>query len=304
VAAKRRRYTASERRRVLADVKKLGVAGAARRHGIPESCVSRWKQKAMSQWGRVPKGNSRTSKSTAIRVARSGARQRAQRSRGTSVDAVGAEAEPGAMVAAKEERPGGSGNNRVARVYTPSQRAEALELAAEVGVVRAAEQLGMSRFSVWDWKRKVKKASAGQGDSPTAGASSSEIEAQRDQEILAEWHRQPRLGPSQIRNQLRRKGVKVAVHTVRRVMEEAGYRPPKVQRTTHDQRYESVRPNHRWPPADTGPPLESGLRRLAGLRSRGLWTPLASFPHQNTTGPHNGNPTPAIQVCIASAKTC
>jgi putative transposase len=248
VAAKRRRYTASERRRVLADVKKLGVAGAARRHGVPESCVSRWKQKALGRSGRAPKGKSGTGNEelTGIKVARSGARQRAQRSRGTNADTDSAEAEPGAMVAAKEERPNGSGNSRVARVYTPSQRAEALELAAEVGVVKAAEQLGMSRFSVWDGKRKVKKASVGQGDSPTAGASSSEIEAQRDQEILAEWHRQPGLGPSQIRNQLRRKGVKVAVHTVRRVMEEDGYRPPKVQRTAHDQRYESVRPNHRW----------------------------------------------------------
>jgi len=79
-----------------------------------------------------------------------------------------------------------------------------LELAAKVGVVKAADQLGMSRFSLWDWKRKVKKASAGQGDAPTAGASVSEIEAQRDQEILGEWHRHPGLGPSQVRNQLRR----------------------------------------------------------------------------------------------------
>jgi transposase InsO family protein len=121
-----------------------------------------------------------------------------------------------------------------------------LELAGKVGVVKAADQLGMSRFSLWDWKRKVKKASAGQGDAPTAGASVSEIEAQRDQEILGEWHRHPGLGPSQIRNQLRRKGVKVAVHTVRRVMEEDGYRPPKVDRKEHTQTYEAVRPNHRW----------------------------------------------------------
>ena len=38
----------------------------------------------------------------------------------------------------------------------------------------------------------------------------------------AEWHKHPGLGPSQIRNQLRRAGIKVAVHTVRRVMEDAG----------------------------------------------------------------------------------
>ena len=90
------------------------------------------------------------------------------------------------------------------------------------------------------------KAAAGQGESPTGGPAESEVEAQRDREILAEWHRHPGLGPSQIKNQLRRRGVKVSVHTVRRVMEEAGYRPPKVKREPHDERYEAVRPNQLW----------------------------------------------------------
>ena len=84
------------------------------------------------------------------------------------------------------------------------------------------------------------------GASPTSGPSSADIEERRDQEILREWRQHPGLGPSQIRNQLRRGGVKVAVNTVRRVMEDAGYRPPKVKREPHDQRYEAVRPNHLW----------------------------------------------------------
>lgn len=72
------------------------------------------------------------------------------------------------------------------------------------------------------------------------------MEARRDAEILGEWRRHPGLGPSQIRNQLRRRGVKVAVQTTRRVMEDAGYRPPKVERAPHDERFEAVRPNHLW----------------------------------------------------------
>jgi putative transposase len=52
--------------------------------------------------------------------------------------------------------------------------------------------------------------------------------------------------PSQIRNQLRAKCVKVSVKTTRRVMEDAGYRPPKVERRKHDERFEAVRPNHMW----------------------------------------------------------
>jgi transposase InsO family protein len=121
-----------------------------------------------------------------------------------------------------------------------------LEHAATHGVSAASRKFGVSRFSIYDWKRKLEKAAVGEGPSPTSGPAPSEIEAQRDREILTEWHKHAGLGPSQIRNQLRRRGIKVSVATVRRVMEDAGYRPPKVKRDPHDERYESVRPNHRW----------------------------------------------------------
>jgi transposase InsO family protein len=96
------------------------------------------------------------------------------------------------------------------------------------------------------WEKRVRLAADGQGDDPTSGPDPSDIEAQRDREILEEWKRHPGLGPSQIKNQLRRKGVKTSVNTVRRVMEDAGYRPPKVKSSNHDRRYEVVRPNQLW----------------------------------------------------------
>jgi transposase InsO family protein len=138
------------------------------------------------------------------------------------------------------------GRSRAARRYTPSQKAEALEEAAKSGVAAAANKLNISRFSIYQWRKQVAKAAAGNGPSPTSGPAPAEVEAQRDREILAEWRKHPGLGPSQIRNQLRRRGVKVSVQTVRRVMEEEGYRPPKVKREPHDERFEAVRPNHLW----------------------------------------------------------
>ena len=134
----------------------------------------------------------------------------------------------------------------MAKNYTPSQRAEILEYAGAKSVTEAHNEFDVSRFTVYDWQRKVRLAAEGKGDSPTSGPDPQDIEAQRDKEILDEWHRHQGLGPSQIRNQLRRKGVKVSVHTARRVMQEAGYRPPKVKRQGHDERFESVRPNHCW----------------------------------------------------------
>ncbi|MCZ7600580.1 MAG: hypothetical protein M5U09_26600 [Gammaproteobacteria bacterium] len=50
-----------------------------------------------------------------------------------------------------------------------------------------------------------------------------------------------------MRNQLRRAGFKVSVHTVRRVLDDNGYVAPKVRREEgHDRRYEAVRPNALW----------------------------------------------------------
>lgn len=150
-------------------------------------------------------------------------------------------AQPEREVAPAQARP-----RTVAKRYTPSQRAEILEVAEKDGPAAASTARGVSRFAIYDWRKKLARAAAGQGPSPTSGAGQADIERQRDQEILAEWHRHPGLGPSQIRNQLRARCVKVSVNTTRRVMEDAGYRPPKVRREPHDRRFEAVRPNHMW----------------------------------------------------------
>lgn len=216
-AARRRRYSDEKKKLAVRDAKTMGVNAAARKHRVPQCNVSRWVAVAQSGKRKSPpdaQSETRQPKETA------------------EVVAAGRAAPP-------EKR-------RAAKSYTPSRRAQILERAAQDGVTAAAAEFGVSRFSVHDWKRKAKAAADGKTASPIAGADPNAIEAQRDKEILDEWRRHPGLGPSQVRNQLRRKSVKVSVHTVRRVMEEAGYRPPKVQRQPHDERFEAVRPNHLW----------------------------------------------------------
>lgn len=134
----------------------------------------------------------------------------------------------------------------VAKVYSPSQRAVVLEYASAHGPTEASRHFGVSRCSIYDWQRRLKQAAQGKAEDPTSGPPAAEIEQQRDREIINAWRKHPGLGPSQVRNQLRRAGTKVSVGTVRRVMQEQGYRPPKVERQVHDQRYEAVRPNHMW----------------------------------------------------------
>jgi transposase InsO family protein len=247
MGTKRRVYTAAEREAALADVPAMGVMAAAKRHGVTQSCLSRWASAA---------GVRRTSSREGIGAHAAGADASggaAEAVEGTpeptpspapptvAAEETAAVAEPSPPAAKRVLR-----GARIAKLYTPSQKAEVVEHAAIHGVAAAAAKFNVSRFAVYDWQRRVAKAAAGEGPSPTSGPAPKDIEAQRDAEILSEWKKHPGLGPSQIRNQLRRGGIKVSVNTVRRVMEDAGYRPPKVKREPHNQRYEAVRPNQLW----------------------------------------------------------
>lgn len=221
---KLRKYTLDEKREAISLAEEVGVAEAARRLSLPNGTVSCWSfkareaQKAGAEWPRRVESREED------------------------------EELPSAAPEATPDVPGSPGKKRrVAKVYTPSQRAAALERAAEIGITAASKELGISRFSLYEWRRRVERAAAGQGESPTSGPDPADVEARRDQEILTMWREHPGLGPSQVRNQLRRKSVKVSTATVRRVMEDAGYRPPKARKSSaHDNRYEAVRPNHIW----------------------------------------------------------
>ena len=271
---KRRRYTAAERVEILKAVDKVGVVEGARRHGVPQTTVSNWlhrdaakvtketaaleiaeREGAATVGRRKGRGATTTAaRETAVLQATAASRAATSVSKAVAAPTPKAVASKVARKAAVTEATVAEGasaatalrgraRKRVARSYTPSQKAEALEHAAAHGVSAASDKFGISRFSLYDWQRKLAKAAVGEGPSPTSGPEPKTIEEQRDREILGEWRKHPGLGPSQIRNQLRRRGVKVSVTTARRVMEDAGYRPPKVKREPHDERFEAVRPN-------------------------------------------------------------
>ena len=246
-ASKRRTYTSEQRAAVVADVAASGVRGAATKHGVPQSCVSRWASAA----GITRAEGARSARASATKGEdTSTPREPAPSSSSVEATPVARAAATGGATqtetAAEVPAAKPVSRSRVAKVYTPSQKAEAVEYAAAHGVTAAAVKFAMTRFSIYDWQRQVKRAAAGQGPSPTTGPAPKDIEAARDREILEEYKQHPGLGPSQVVNQLRRKGIKIAVHTARRVMQDAGYRPPKVERDRHERRYEAVRPNHLW----------------------------------------------------------
>lgn len=213
---KRRQYTAEEKDRAVAMARDKGVVAAARELGMPQTSLSNWLNRAAS--AEAANGMNAPSE----------------------VKVEEPVVEPPAPSADRRRRA------RVAKVYTPSQIARALERMSAIGLRPAAKELGVSRTTLRDWERKAAKAARGEGPAPTSGPDPSTVEAERDRRILAEWRKQQGLGPSQIRNQLRREGLRVSVQTVRRVMEDAGYAPPRVERRDHTGSYEAVRPNQLW----------------------------------------------------------
>lgn len=223
VKVTRRRYTAAEKASAIARAEKEGPSAAAKELGIPVKSLANWRARDRASGPRVKA-------------------------------AVGAEPTPAPPESAKAQpKPpaatGGSPSTRrarVAKVYTPSQIAQALERVEEIGVRPAAAELHISRTTLREWGRKVTKAAKGEGQSPTSGPDPKSVEADRDRRILGEWNKQRGLGPSQIKNQLRREGFRVSTQTVRRVMEDNGYLPPKTQRRDHTGLYEAVRPNQMW----------------------------------------------------------
>lgn len=225
------RYTSTQREHALLRAQEIGSRAAGKELGIPSGTISYWQHQV-----RKPSSTeSSTSKNDP--------------SQGESAGTPPSDPVPAALTPTTPEpiSKQTTSERKVAKLYTPSERARALECADKEGVTVAAQKFGISRFSLYEWRRRTELHAQGKiADSPVVG-SDEDPAAARDQRILAEWKAHPGLGPSQVRNQLRRQGFKVSIHTVRCVLEENGYVTPKVRREpAHDQRYEAVRPNHLW----------------------------------------------------------
>lgn len=220
VIMKKSVYSPEQREEALRMSEEVGPTAAAHKLGLPPGTVYSWRhQRSKQQQSTEPEATSETEP-------QDGSEQPEQATEPT-------EANPN--------------KRRVAKAYTPSQRAEIIEYAAKHGVTEASREFDVTRFSIYEWRRKAQLHSEGKlKDSPVAG-DDKDPKVDRDRRILKEWKAHPGLGPSQVRNQLRRQGMKVSTHTVRCVLEENGYVTPKVRRVeAHDQRYEAVRPNHLW----------------------------------------------------------
>jgi transposase InsO family protein len=113
----------------------------------------------------------------------------------------------------------------------------------QLGVAGAAEKHGCSKWTIYEWRSAQQRAARCAVEGVGVGTAADDTgRDDRHGLILELWRQQPGLGPSQIRNLLKRRGFKASVNTVRAVMEEHGYVHPKLRRKEHTGRYEAVRP--------------------------------------------------------------
>lgn len=218
-----RTYSADERASALTLAAKMGPSAAGKKVGIPSGTIACWQTLERRK----------LAKQAAVEAPPSS----------SSVPTPMDEQSAPPQVALGSTPP----KRRIAKIYTPSERKRAIEYVDKFGASKASKLLGISRWSLYDWARKARLEASGKIVTTLFSGSDADPYEERDERIMSEWKRHPGLGPSQIRNQLRRNGLKTSVSTVRRVMMENGYVPPKVKRkNVHDQNYEAIRPNHLW----------------------------------------------------------
>jgi len=144
---------------------------------------------------------------------------------------------------------------RKGRRYGVAEKKAILEEVARVGVSAAAEKMNVSRWSIYEWRRRQDGARTQQQTELALAPRSSrpkriagKLSEERYNLITETWLENQALGPRQVRQLLRRThALRVGTSTVRRVIEEHGYVPPKIKVERRPaSRYEAVRPNQQW----------------------------------------------------------
>jgi transposase InsO family protein len=138
--------------------------------------------------------------------------------------------------------------NSPGKRYTEAQKAKIVRLARRIGVARAAQESGASPWSIYRWRHEQERLRSSQRDAPTEGLVMKPARIQVPQriqrQVLEVWKNNPGFGPSQVRGQLRRVGVRCDTKTIRKILRAYGYTPPaaKPPRPREPQRFEASRP--------------------------------------------------------------
>jgi putative transposase len=240
-----------------------GAAAAATKFGMSERSVQLWQQAARPTSAKVvapAPARVRAPKAVAVAAAPASATAAATVGRAAGTRASGP---PERSTVSGTARRSGTDDTtrspakraRHGRRYGVAEKQAVIVDAQQLGVTAAATKHDVSRWSVYEWRRRQarakSKAAAATALVPRPSRphrSPNKLAEDRYHLIAETWLANQALGPRQIRNQLRRThALRVGTSTVRRVLEEHGYVPPKIKVERRvARRYEAVRPNQQW----------------------------------------------------------
>ncbi len=124
------------------------------------------------------------------------------------------------------------------RRYSDKEMDLLLEAAEKFGVAEVTELCGVRGWTLSKWKKRL----APRPSEPAADHHQGYHP--HWQKVLDLWRAKPGLGPAQIAGQMKRDGIRISVSTVRTVLEENGYTPPKARiKPERVFRYEAARPH-------------------------------------------------------------
>ena len=126
------------------------------------------------------------------------------------------------------------------RRYSPSEKKEILSSLENMTLREIHDKYGVVNETIRRWKKDLKFKKKIDNFNEGAIYSGNHPHWQIALEI---WRSHPGLGPAQIRNQMYRQGIKINVTTVRNILMENGYTPPKtIIKEAPVRRYEAARP--------------------------------------------------------------
>jgi len=129
------------------------------------------------------------------------------------------------------------------RKYTKEQRLEILKISEEEGIKEVSKRLGIPYTTISTWKNSEGGEQALGRKPGSHNKGNKTIEDWKVKETIAEKEESPGSGPSQIRNQLRRRGITISTRTIREVLQGAGYEINRKKKENKEwNRFEASRP--------------------------------------------------------------
>lgn len=227
-------YPSKYRIEILDYAESNSIRAASKKYEVPEGTIQTWRYRLRKQLARDQQSQSSIKSESEATNTNSSSQ--------TSLDSI------------SQKQPIKECPTR-GRRYPPKLRREILEHAEANTIASAAAKYQVAGGTIYTWRGRSRREESSKNSSQhktalpgdqqlgPAGIKTEVMDQEeRDKAVLNIWRQNQGFGPSQIKNMLKRSGLRLSVGTVRNIMEEHGYVRPKMKPKESKVRYEASRP--------------------------------------------------------------